>query len=229
VPATMRYLPTVRDSWSCLRIWMVCSVLAAGCGGGTPTSPDRSPNTSLPPNALLLISWQFDFASGTTTTRAQAGWTLGEPPISRDVTSDAVWASSDSTIARIAGPGQVSSGRPGDAVIAVAFRGITSTQLVRVYQGESPLPVMMGAIGHVLDGSLPPPGNRVTGATVEILSGHNAGRTAITDSGGIFTFDGPFICGPSTIRASKVGYGEMTEPRMWCVDAPQPELVLTPQ
>jgi hypothetical protein len=89
---------------------------------------------------------------------------------------------------------------------------------------------MAEAIGYVLDGSKVAPGNGLIGATVEFLSGHNAGRTAITtDTSGLFTFGPPFICGPYTIRASKPGYGETAASGTWCVDAFNLRLVLTPQ
>jgi hypothetical protein len=224
----MRRLLRARDLLSRLGVGIVCSAIAAGCGGGSSTSPDRSPNTSVSPNGLFFTNWLFDFARGTTTATVQADWTFGEPPANRDVTREAAWSSSDATTARIDGPGQVSSvrWRRGNTI---AFRGTTSASSFESF-GRTTL----SYLGEALSGMCwIVRGRHRAGLTGDrqILNGHNAGRTAITtdNHSGLFTFDGPFICGPSTMRASKPGYGDTTVPRMWCVDAPQPQLVLTPQ
>jgi hypothetical protein len=73
-----------------------------------------------------------------------------------------------------------------------------------------------------------PTARGIEDVTVELLSGHNAGRTAVTDSGGRYYFYPPFVCGPVTARATKAGYNVRVSSSVMCVNG-MPELSLTPQ
>ena len=73
-----------------------------------------------------------------------------------------------------------------------------------------------------------PTARGIEGVTVELLSGHNAGRTGVTDSGGTYYFNAPFVCGPVTARATKAGYNVRVSSSVMCVNG-MPDLSLTPQ
>jgi hypothetical protein len=198
--------------------------------GGSPTTPDpRIPPTTGKPDSLRLILWNFDYPTRTTTVRAEATWGISLYTASRDVTGEATWTSSDPAIARMVAAGQMASVTPGDATVGVTFRDVKAASLVRVFPGEPPLWVIeQGQVSaFVNDASRASPGNGLEGATVEIISGHNAGRKAVTGAGGIYTFFPPFVCGPLTARATREGYADTAGSSVMCMDG-MPKLTMTP-
>jgi hypothetical protein len=213
------------------------TILAAAIGlllnacGGSPTTPDpRIPPATGSPDSLRLIQWNFDYPAQTTTVEAEAMWGMSLYTTSRDVTVGAVWTSSNPAVAAVVGPGRLAAVSPGDARVTALFREVKATALVRVYGGEPPLWVLEGGevSAFVFDASRPSPGNGLVGATVELTAGHNAGRTAVTGAGGIYTFFPPFVCGPVTARATKEGYADAVGSSIMCMNG-MPRLTMTPQ
>jgi hypothetical protein len=105
------------------------------------------------------------------------------------------------------------------------------TEMMRVYAGESPLRVMVPGsttyVGDFIRDTTNPTGRGIEGVVVEIMDGHNAGRTATTDSSGFYRFYPPFICGAVTARATKDGYRERVSSSVMCENG-MPNLTLTP-
>jgi len=96
----------------------------------------------------------------------------------RDVTSSAVWASADTTIARLAGVGLFEAGRPGDTVIRASVPELSSEaeRTVAVFEGTGLLPTNE-IFGSVYETGKTVATGAITGATVEVLNGHVAGRS----------------------------------------------------
>jgi hypothetical protein len=135
---------------------------------------------------------------------------------------------------RIARPGQVESVGPGEATIAITFRDVSISEVMRVYPGESPLRVITcdPQSCHVSDTIYDATTSganrtRLEGVLVEIISGHNAGMTSMTDQQGRYYFYPPFVCGPITARASKSGYRERVSSSVMCENG-MPDLSLMP-
>lgn len=202
---------------------LLCGLLISACGG-SPTKPDpRIPPATGTPTSLVLFDYRFDFPGATTTLRAETAWgTLYFT--SRDVTVESEWASSNPQVVRVAGPGRVTSISPGEALVSVTFNGLTKSLPVRIFAGEPPLPLSPGElVGRVVDDA----GSGASGATWSVIDGHNAGITATTDASGFFRLQASWICGPTTVRASKPGYKEATGAWTLCVDR-MPSLILIP-
>ena len=211
-----------------MRTWVLilCGVLLSACDG-SPTTPDpRLPPTTGTPSRLQVIDWRFSGAQ--TTARAEATWgSLYSTTL--DVTTDAEWRSSASAVVQVAGPGRLVAGTPGDANVTVTFRDVSVNSHVRVYDGEPPLLVLgpdrtTEVSAFIRDAS----GVGVEGATVEIIGGHNAGRSTTTLAGGRYSFLPPFVCGAITMRASKAGYRDASGASTMCMDG-LPRLTLDAQ
>jgi hypothetical protein len=202
-------------------------VLFQSCGG-SPTDP-RIPAATGPPDRLAVTTWRF--GAQTTSARVEATWGYLYST-QRDVTTEALWESSDRAVMRINRAGELVSVSPGEATLSITFRDVTVTHLMRVFSGESPLMVLTPQnstyVSDTIHDARQPNARGIEGVTVEILTGHNAGRTATTDDGGRYYFYPPFICGPVTARASKVGYNVRVSSSVMCVNG-MPDLALTPQ
>lgn len=204
--------------------------LLAACD--SPTEPDpRIPSATGRPTRLAVTAWHF--GARTTSVRIQAIW--GDLyRTERDVTNEATLHSSDSAVMRIARSGQVESVAPGEATLTITFRDISISEVMRVYPGESPLPVIAcdpkscyvsDTIYDATTSGLNR--TRLEGVLVEIISGHNAGMTSRTDRHGWYYFYPPFVCGPITARASKSGYRDRVGSSVMCENG-MPDLSLTP-
>lgn len=201
-----------------------------GCGE-SPIAPDpRIPTTTGPPDRLMIIDWNFGISE--TTCRAVATWGYLYST-SRDVTTESAWDSSAPHVALVASPGRIASMSPGDAELRATFRGLAAAYRVRVFEGEPPLPVLESSnstyvSGSIRDDTLPFPSNGIEGATVEVVSGHNAGLKTVSERGGYYYFYPPFICGPITARATKSGYREAIASSVMCMNG-MPQLMMTPE
>jgi hypothetical protein len=215
-----------------LLVVFACSYLSACDEPPTAFDPFRTS-----PPSTVLITWSFGLSDGLTSVRALGLWVVPREQgsnASADLTFDGTWESTAPAIMRVVAPGQIASVSPGDAELRLTYRGKTVTRLVRVYAGEPPFwvirPEELPSVGgSVRDTTLPPGAQGIAGVKVEILTGHNAGRSSVTDARALYNFDAPFICGPGTLRATKPGYRDLTESAVFCDQTSSlPSLVITP-
>jgi hypothetical protein len=206
-----------------LAVLSVVACLSAACSG-TPTAPDHSvpPSTSGAPAHLQDVSWTFSTAA--TTVQAQATWGFLYTT-SEDVTNEATWTVDAPQVAKVVLPGVLAAISPGDVQLTIAYRGLTLVRHLRVFEGESPLLVLESGYTTFVMGRV---SNDVEGATVEVISGHNAGLSTVTDKGGYYRFYPPFVCGPLTVRASKAGYADAVASSIMCMNG-MPEPVMVPR
>lgn len=201
--------------------------LLVGCDSPTQPDPRVAPAIGSP-TRLAVMQWRF--GSQITSIRIQATW--GSLYSSqREVTSDATWHSSDTAVVRIPRAGQVESAASGSATLTITYRDVSITEELRVFPGESPLPLLTTSnttyVADAIRDATRPTDRGVEGVLVEILSGHNAGRSATTDANGWYYFYPPFVCGPVTARASKPGYRTRVGSSVMCENG-MPDLTLTP-
>jgi hypothetical protein len=139
--------------------------------------------------------------------QAEARWGQGGYSTARDVTEEGTWSSSVPGAFVVDGPGRVRSVAPGEGELRCTFLGVSAAQAMRVHAGEPPVPVFYGheASGWVRDPRLASPNNGIEGVTVEIIGGHDVGRTTVTNASGAYTFRDP-VYGPVKYRARKAGY-----------------------
>lgn len=95
-----------------------------------------------------------------------------------DVTRSASWSSADASVARTIGPGVFDAVGPGDTVIHASLGVISpAAQTISVFEGTAPLPTNE-IFGTVWAAGQTPANGAISGADIEVLNGHIAGRTA---------------------------------------------------
>ena len=219
---------------------MLCSRLlaavvitfAAACDQRpTPTGPDsRFPPTTGPPFSLSISQWTC--TASETTARVEALWSNGLYRRSREVTSEASWHSNDPNVFIVMAPGRMVSNGSGDGEVQIAFRGVTTSHRVRVYEGML-LPLALtpaGSTSSMLSGRIVnhpdnpnnnPGGPGLAGVTAEIIGGPHVGRVAVSDAFGWYRFLPPWAPGPQTIRLTKAGYREIIASSAACEQLPR--------
>jgi hypothetical protein len=211
-----------------LALLIVAGYLLNACST-SPASPSQPffPTTGKPLD-MGMVDWSY--GTSVTTCRLVASWTV-HYDTSRDVTDEATWESSDSQVAVVMGKGRIASVSPGDCELRATFQGATAKTHLRVYLGDSPVNLIdcCGISGQVRDASIPGVFQGIEGALVEVIAGHSSGQSTLTDRFGVFTFAPPTICGPITVRASKVGYLDAELSWVQCAVGPYPYVWMTPQ
>ena len=186
--------------------------LAGGCS--SPSAPDpRVPPPVGTPTHLMFQACTYGPQSATC--HIQAKW--GELYASyRDVTTDAAWFSDAPSVVRVASPGTLLGGAPGDAHVNVTYEGAVAVGYFHVYPGE-PVPWQFWPDAVTPVRIVDVAGNAVEGATLDVVSLHNAGMQAVSDRIGTATLRA-VVCGPITVRVSKAGYSTWTGSWFMCVD-----------
>lgn len=156
----------------CLQLGLLLScALTARCGGA-PTAPERYENP------LILVTCGRGTAASLHCTAlvpcASGSCRPGTPP---DVTATATWTTDDPSVARVTGPGALVAVGPGYTTVRAAYAGISGgAHSLAVFAGTPPLPVF-ALQGSVREGTAPSD-PKIDGATIEVLDGLIAGRTA---------------------------------------------------
>ena len=215
-----------RTAWSPVRrliTLLAVSLASASCDSHT--GPSEVPRDTAP-DSLYTFDWKFDYASSRTTVELWGSWGGNSLyGVLRDISGEATWETTAPGVFTIAGPGQLQSVSPGEALLKMTFRGKTATRIMRVFAaGEPPLYVYAP---NVAAGSVTGVVRGVSGANVQIVDGPEAGRTAVTDSTGRFRFQTPFTCGQFTFRVTKAGYQELVQKAVIC-EGQSPSFDLVP-
>lgn len=190
----------------------------------SPTEPQ--PSYEGPPWLVQISEWSF--GTTTTTARVRAHWFARATP-SIDVTTRATWESSAPHVLRVDAPGRLVGMSPGDADVRVTYRGVSDTQYMRVFEGEPPWPAYRAEEAVEFHGTVRDNTSvGLAGVRVDVIGGHNAGKTATTGTGGGYILHSPLVCGPITVRASKAGYHDATASSVMCRDG-MPNVVMIPE
>jgi len=144
---------------------------------------------------------------------AVAGFSDGS---TQDVTSQAGWRSSDSTVASVSAAGLVTPLANGSALITATFQGVTGSLALTIVAPPIPSPPPSPP-GPAPPGPAPPsytlsgivratPLNEaVAGASIEAMHGGRVVASATTDAGGAYTLTG-LIAQEYVLSLGKVGY-----------------------
>lgn len=168
----------------------------SGTTNGGPAGPSSPTVTSVTVTGTLTLvnigqtsqlSATAHFAKGTT----------------QNVTTQATWSSSDSTIATVSPGGLVTSVAVGTATITATYQSVAGTTRVTVTRPAAY--VLSGAVAE----SVPTTSTMLSGARVEFLDGVNQGRFATTDSSGHYQIT-QVPAGTFNLRATMAGYVEAT-------------------
>jgi len=188
---------------------VACLSLVAACGDSshTPAAPPTSPSSSRSRSAsraatATLVSVAISGPSVVqpgTTTQFGATATFSDNTTS-DVTAAAVWRASPASVFAVTTPGLVTAAAVGEGTVGLSYQ--TRGASLNVVS----LPANTGILGgHVTQSGFPVPG-----ATIEVVGGPFAGKTATCDSSGFYRLYG--VAGNLQIRASRDGYVAVTKP-----------------
>jgi len=118
----------------------------------------------------------------------------------QDVTGFANWSSSDPSIAIVDSVGWVTIRGSGSIAIRAMFRGLMAFATMTVAPREVPIQIRT-FWGYVTDAQSRAP---LSGVTVQILDGPNAGRTAVTGSDGGYRLDDMGLSHTRTVFSFRV-------------------------
>jgi len=175
-------------------------LLCAGCGGSSGPGPTPTPPT------LTGVSVTGAPASPTVGDMAQLTATASfSDSSSQIVTAQATWETSNSTVATVSASGLATFLAAGDCDLKATYRATTGTSHVTVATKGLPRFQLSGKITE--SGST----HLVTGATVTILDGPDAGRSAVTDAAGAYTL-AAVTTGSFSLRATRTDFEAQTVP-----------------
>jgi hypothetical protein len=122
---------------------------------------------------------------------------------SQAVTSQATWETSNATVATVPSSGFATFLAVGEADLNETFRGMSATTRVTVAAKTLPRFQLNGTINE--SGTTHP----IAGATVTVVDGPDAGRSAVTDAGGAYTLAN-LTTGSFNLRATRTDYETQT-------------------
>ena len=178
--------------------------LAAACN--EPARPGPVPRSVTVTSAVTGAQYQLS---------AVAGFSDGS---TQDVTSQAGWRSSDSTVASVSAAGLVTPLANGSAVITATFQGVTGSLALTIVAPSTPAPPSpppsppgTAAQTYTLAGVVraTPLNEMVAGVSIEAMHGGRVVASATTDTGGSYTLTG-LIAQEYVLSLSKVGYNART-------------------
>jgi hypothetical protein len=177
----------------CFGMLTVTAITAVCCAGtDTPTGPSRDVEVRCP---------QFGESS-----RCVAYCSVGD---GQDVTGLATWSTGDPAIATVSSTGLVTARTNREVAVRASYRGASGFATVWAVPGQG-----LHGVSRILAGMVLSLEGPLSGVTMEILTGPNAGRKMTTSSNGRFYMDG-LHDGQFTIRLSRAGY--MAAEYLWWI------------
>jgi hypothetical protein len=122
---------------------------------------------------------------------------------SQSVTSQATWETNNAAVATVSTAGVATFLAAGDAELKATYRGMSGTARVAVTPKAAPRFQITGTINE--KGTT----HTVTGVTVAVVDGPDAGRSTVTDGGGAYTLAN-VTTGTFNLRATRNGYETQT-------------------
>lgn len=174
-----------------------CVVLllsAASACTGSNTTPSTAPSATTPASVSVNCQTTTLTTAGQQT-QCSASVVLSNGTI-QDQTLASQWSSSNAGIASVSATGLVTAVSSGTVTITATFQGVHGAQAVAVA-----LPTLTLA-GTLIDGTSH---GILPNITVQIVSGTNVGKTAVTDSSGNYVMSG-LSTGTFTVSVSAISY-----------------------
>ncbi|HEY3161526.1 MAG TPA: carboxypeptidase regulatory-like domain-containing protein [Vicinamibacterales bacterium] len=186
-----------REHGACV---ILIAALVAACGG--PAKPSPVPRSLTVTAAVTGTQYQLF---------AVAGFSDGS---TQDVTSQAGWRSSDSTVASVSAAGLVTPLANGSALITAIYQGVTGSLALSVVAPSAPPsspppspPPGPAPQTYTLAGVVraTPLDETVAGVGIEAMHGGRVVASTTTDGGGFYALTG-LIAQEYVLRLRKVGY-----------------------
>ena len=177
-------------------------MLVSACGGNSTSTVPTTPT----PSATGTSSVSVNCLTTTLTTAGQqtqcSAVALLSNGTSQDQTLASQWSSSNASVASVSATGAVTAVSSGSVTIAATFQGLQGARAVAVT-----LPDSFTLTGTLTDGTSH---GILPNITVQIISGTNAGKSAVTDSSGNYTMSG-LSAGTFTLSVSAASYQTTTQ------------------
>jgi Carboxypeptidase regulatory-like domain/Bacterial Ig-like domain (group 2) len=166
--------PNRLDQLAC---FAVAIALISACSGNSATSP-AAPSTTTTADVSSVTITQMSATARTYQLAASARFADGS---TRDVTSASNWESSNPSLATVTNTGLVTVAGTGDVELRATYQGVAGS--FRLVARPAPLVALWGTVREVQPNQHP-----LAGARVEIVDGDDAGKFAVTDANGNYTF-----------------------------------------
>ena len=181
------------------RLAYVIALMAFGGACHEPTRPSVVPRsvtvTAVPTGSQYQLSAVAGFSDGST----------------QDVTSQAIWSSSDRTVATVTSAGLVTPIANGSALITASYQNVSGSMALTVAAPSIPPPGLSPPAPppqtYTLSGILraTPLDESVAGVNIEAMHDGRVVATAMTEGGGFYRLTG-LIAQEYAVRMRKVGY-----------------------
>ena len=177
---------------------IVTLVLTSGCNVcGSSVAPTVVPPPVVTVNAVTIAGMGAEGIVGDelsiTLTAALSDQTT------QDVTTQATWESSNTSVATISPAGRLVLVGPGECDIKATYKTASASRHLLVSRPSPGIGLVAGVLSDATNG------RPVVGARVEIVTGDNAGKFAVSDGNGYYAIPN-IINGQVTLRVSRDGY-----------------------
>ena len=126
-----KYLPRWCEMAVFNRTWIVPLLISASACGGSPAAPSTSASPAAAVAPSIAVSGAVPLVGQTSQLSAKATFANG---VTQDVTAQATWTSSDTTVATVTSTGLLKASQYGTAQITAAYQGATGQFSVVVSQ-----------------------------------------------------------------------------------------------
>jgi hypothetical protein len=166
----------------------------AACSGNKATSPTPTPTVTVSSVTIANTSSTSSPFQLVAMARMSDGAT-------RDVTTAAVWQTSNAALATVSSTGVLTVVGSGEVEVRATYQSVLGT--LKILVSRPPAPMAFALSGVVRE--VPPTLKVVPGTRVEITAGPATGRVAMADDAGIFRFDN-LAAGIVSMQATAAGY-----------------------
>ena len=164
------------------------------CGSETPNQPAPLPPLPPPPVSLSRVDVRAPDSIELQRSTQLSATAVRSDESSEDVSSQAQWSSSNSSVVQISATGEATALRSGEVTISARYQSRTGSASVAALPTGT----------HKLTGTVTEEGRTVDGVLVTVISGTGSGLSTTTGGGGRFTLLG--VAGHVTLQAKKEGY-----------------------
>jgi hypothetical protein len=170
------------------------ALVIVSCGSETPNQPTPLPPLPPPPVSLARVDVRGPDSIALQQSVQLSATAVRSDGSSEDVSSQAQWSSSNSSVVRMSPTGEATALRSGEVTISARFQSRTGSASVAALPTGT----------HKLTGTVTEEGRAVDGVLVTVISGTGSGLSTTTGGGGRFTLLG--VAGHVTLQAKKEGY-----------------------
>jgi hypothetical protein len=173
----------------------VVLMMIAACAGSSNTTAPTTPTPTSSVSAVTVTS----VVSSSSTFQLSATARMSDGT-ARDVTSSAVWASSNASLAVVSSAGLLTVVGSGDVEVRATYQSVLGTLRILVTQPPPQAKYSVSGVSR----EAAPTGRVLPDLRIEITAGLDSGTVVMSDAGGFFNFT--LAPGLISMQATKDGY-----------------------